>query len=388
MDHESSSGETKGLFRRRWRTLALEIAAIFIGITASFVVDEWREEHQDTQTFHRILGEIYYDVRIDESILVGSAASNNASLLLASDLALRDSAMPPAEELFQQLEAIFADNVMTQPTLAGTRRLENTPLSIPVNDVQLSLDNGYGLYIAGVDNIALQMARLRDLRSELWWQAGGVPCTPSVNVSLTPHEVETLDLNGQIQPVVDATHDGDRCLPSPDNQRAALRAVHDEAFLTGLRQVIRVRQNIAVALLSARATVHRLRGTLETYLPDIHLPVQTLGIVGDATTAGWDPALAVKMRRVTTHAWEVETRLSDGEVKFAANREWTMNWGAPRPWVARRSYMSFDEQVDVAEVFPSGTAVFNGLNIPVESGRYRVRLNTRSGEYSFERLSD
>jgi len=388
MEHASPSGETKGLFRRRWRTLALEVAAIFIGITASFVVDEWREEHQDTQTFHRILGEIYYDVRIDESILVGSAASNNASLLLASDLVLRDSAMPPAEELFQQLEIVFADNVMTQPTLAGTQRLENTPLSIPVNDVQLSLDNGYGLYIAGVDNMALQMARLRDLRADLWWRAGGVPCTLQITVSVTPDVVETLDLNGQMQPVVDATHDGDRCLPSPDNQRAAFRAVHDEEFLAGLRQVIRIRQNIAVALLSARATAHRLRGTLETYLPDIHLPVHTLGIVGDATPAGWDPALAIEMQQVATHVWEVETRLSDGEVKFAANREWTMNWGAPRPWVARTSYMSFDEQADPSEVFPSGTAVFNGINIPVEEGRYRVRLNTRSGDYSFERLPD
>jgi hypothetical protein len=373
----------------RWRALALEVAAIFIGITASFVVDEWREEHQDTRTFHRILGEIYYDVRMDESILMGSAAANNASILLASDLLLRDSPMPPGEELFQQLEVIFADNVMTQPTLAGTQRLENTPLSIPVNDVQLSLDNGYGLYLAGLDNIALQMARLRDLRADLWWRAGGVPCTPQITVAVTPEVVEALDLEGQIQPIVDATHEGDRCLPSPENQRAALRAVRDEAFLAGLREIIRIRQNIGVALLSARATAHRLRGTLETYLPDIHLPVQTIGIVGDATAAAWDPALAVEMRRVTTHVWEAETRLSDGEVKFAANREWTMSWGAPRPWVARGPYMSFDEGVvDRSEVFPTGTASFNGINIPVDAGRYRVRFNTRSGAYSFDRLSD
>jgi hypothetical protein len=68
---------TEGTPKRRWRLLLLEIAAIFIGITASFWVDEWREERQDTATFHRILGEIYYDIIRDESFMTGWAATNN-----------------------------------------------------------------------------------------------------------------------------------------------------------------------------------------------------------------------------------------------------------------------------------------------------------------------
>ena len=375
--------------RIRWRALALEVGAIFIGITASFMVDEWREERQDTETFHRILGEIYYDVRMDESVIVGSVASNNASLLIASDLVLRESEIPPPEDLFSQLETVFADNVIRKPTLAGLDRLENTPLAIPVNDLQLSLDGGYGLYVTAIENIARQMAEVRRLRGALWWSTGAVPCLPPVAVSVTPEIVETLDLPGLLQPVIDAVYDGENCLPSADNQRLASRAIRDEAFRTGLREIIRIRQNIAAELLNARLRAFSLRETLETYLPDIRLPVRTLGIVGDATPGGWEPGHSVAMRQVGTHDWEVEIGFADGEVKFAANQSWTMNWGAPRPWVARGPYMSFDEgQVDVSEVFPAGTAVFNGLNIPVEPGRYHVRFNTRSGEYSFERLPD
>jgi hypothetical protein len=51
--------------------------------------------------------------------------------------------------------------------------------------------------------------------------------------------------------------------------------------------------------------------------------------------------------------------------------------------------MSFESvQVPVDEVFPSGTARFNGVNVPVEAGRYRVRFNTQSGDYRFELLEE
>ena len=40
------------------------------------------------------------------------------------------------------------------------------------------------------------------------------------------------------------------------------------------------------------------------------------------------------------------------------------------------------------EVFPSGIAEFDGLNIPVEPGHYRLRFNTHTFEYAFDRIED
>ena len=54
--------ERKPRLVRRW---AGEIIAIFLGISASFWVDDWREERQDTETFNRILGEVYYNVILE-----------------------------------------------------------------------------------------------------------------------------------------------------------------------------------------------------------------------------------------------------------------------------------------------------------------------------------
>jgi hypothetical protein len=93
--------------RNRRGPLLLALAVIFIGITASFWVDEWREERQDQENFHPILGEICYDGILDASQLSGTAVANNTVLAYASDLVLRDLG-PPLDELFGQLERVFA----------------------------------------------------------------------------------------------------------------------------------------------------------------------------------------------------------------------------------------------------------------------------------------
>lgn len=381
----TESGETT---RRRWRLLLLELVVIIIGITASFWVDEWREVRQDTETFHRILGEIYYDVRVDEASLVGWAAANNEALLYAGNLVLRDGDLPRVDELFRQLEVVFSD-IQPSPTLGGYTRLGNTPLAIPVNDIQLSLDGGFSLYLANYDELVRQVEELRDIRLSQWSSTGIVPCLDDLlGMSIEPAVFDALDLRAQSAPAHEAIRDRGQCLSDAWNHEVVLRAMEDEEFRLGLRRVIRIRQNIATWLLRLRPRVESIRTQLETYLPNITLPVKTLGLVGSATPAGWEVARALPMWKVGTHDWMLDVRLEDGSVKFAANRSWTMDWGAPRPWVASGSFMSFEEQGPADESFPTGTARFKGLNIPVRAGDYRVRFNTQSGEYSFENLEE
>jgi len=373
--------------------LLLEIAAIFIGITASFWVDEWREQKQDTETFHRILGEIYYDVTLDESLISGWAATNNRALLYAGDLALRDTELPPADALFAQIEAVFAEGSL--PTLGGYTggytRLTNTALNVPVNDIQLTLDNLYGMSVGTHGSLEGELVDLRALRALHWSAAGVIPCWDLMDgLDLTPREIERLDLVNQALPAHQAIHDGDeKCLSEPFNHAAAVRVMEDESFRIALRKAISIRRNMAAILAWQRSLVINIRWRLEDYLPDIRLPIETLGILGSATPASWNVSEAIAMQRSGPNDWFVDISLMDGEIKFLANNEYTMNWGAPRPWVATGSGMGYGAgQVSLDEAFPSGTAWFNGLNIPVEAGRYRVRINTQSGEYSFEVLED
>jgi len=385
----------EGTLKRRWRLLLLEIAAIFIGITASFWVDEWREERQDTATFHRILGEIYYDVILDESAMTGLAAGSNQQLQYAANLALRDtvSAFPnemteqESEALFQALEGVFF-SYNPSLTLGGYSRLTNTALHIPVNDVQLSLDNLYGLLVDGHENYARLQAELRDLGTQHWYGTGVIPCRDPLDGFPSEDErAEALDLVNQVAPAQQAIHRDGECLSAPINHAVAVQAVKSETFKTALRRAIRIRRDGVAQLAWNRSMALSIRWALEGYLPDISLPIETLGILGSATPAEWNQPEAIEMQRLGPNDWVLDITLADGEVKFLASHEWTMNWGAPRPWVATRGGYEAG-QVSLEDAFPSGTAWFNGLNIPVRAGHYRVRFNTQSGRYSFEPLDE
>lgn len=65
------------------------------------------------------------------------------------------------------------------------------------------------------------------------------------------------------------------------------------------------------------------------------------------------------------HDWWMQTATYgyDGDLKFAADNDWTYNWGA--------------------EEFPYGIGVQNGLNIPVKAGTYDVFFNDITGHYNF-----
>lgn len=90
--------------------------------------------------------------------------------------------------------------------------------------------------------------------------------------------------------------------------------------------------------------------------------INTVGIIGSATENGWGSS--TPMEQISEHEWTIDIQLSDGEVKFRANDEWTINWGA-------RS-------------FPRGIGVQDGPNIPVFAGFYTVTFNSETGEYFFD----
>ncbi len=92
------------------------------------------------------------------------------------------------------------------------------------------------------------------------------------------------------------------------------------------------------------------------------LPSWTIiGIIGSGTPTGWDSD--TDMRDNGDGTFTVILGLSDGEVKFRADDDWAVNWGAAD--------------------FPSGIGTQNGANIPVTKGIYRIDFNPTTGAYSF-----
>lgn len=59
--------------------------------------------------------------------------------------------------------------------------------------------------------------------------------------------------------------------------------------------------------------------------------------------------------------------LTDGEAKFRQNNDWAVNWGAA--------------------VFPAGTGIQDGANIPTVAGTYDLLFNRTTGDFSFAPLA-
>lgn len=94
---------------------------------------------------------------------------------------------------------------------------------------------------------------------------------------------------------------------------------------------------------------------------------ETIGIIGDATPNGWEGEdIDLEKSAADPSVWTLRMELLDGEAKFRAENDWTVNWGAGD--------------------FPSGVATQGGANIPVTAGDYLIRFNSFTGEYSFTEI--
>ncbi|MCU0357586.1 MAG: hypothetical protein MUE95_08400 [Cyclobacteriaceae bacterium] len=91
----------------------------------------------------------------------------------------------------------------------------------------------------------------------------------------------------------------------------------------------------------------------------------TVGLIGSATAGGWDSDTPLTQDAGNPAIWARNSvTLSNGEAKFRANNNWTVNWGATG--------------------FPSGTGTQDGPNIPVAAGTYKVSIDITTGAYKFE----
>ena len=89
------------------------------------------------------------------------------------------------------------------------------------------------------------------------------------------------------------------------------------------------------------------------------------GIVGSATTNGWDGPDMMFHYNSFQDDWRAVVTLGDGEVKFRFNNDWGVNYG--------------DDGAD-------GAMEANGANIAVSAGHYLVTMNLNTQSYTMEEM--
>ncbi|MFO7257830.1 MAG: SusF/SusE family outer membrane protein [Bacteroidota bacterium] len=98
----------------------------------------------------------------------------------------------------------------------------------------------------------------------------------------------------------------------------------------------------------------------------------TIGVLGSATPGMWDFDIDMHLADPTKadkSTWTLTTYLTAGELKFRANDDWAINWGA--------------------NAYPSGTGVQDGPNVPIpEDGYYKLELDDLTGNYTVTKLDD
>lgn len=107
--------------------------------------------------------------------------------------------------------------------------------------------------------------------------------------------------------------------------------------------------------------VQKLTYTFDAYAAGAGAPTYTtVGIIGSATSKGWDASTAMVKSSFNAHIWTLGvTSLNDGEAKFRANDAWDVSWGGKT-------------------AFSGGGT---GDNIPVAKSKYLIYFNDLDGSY-------
>ena len=156
---------------------------------------------------------------------------------------------------------------------------------------------------------------------------------------------------------------------SPEQLSKARNLLSNEKFISNLSTIKQRKYGGIIACDLSEKSSSRLLELIEQYDPDIKLFYNELRIVGDATLLkSW--ADDIQMIPVDTEhmKWEIDVELIDGFVKFRTGDNWTFNWGIGH---------NRDDKL-----------IFNGPNIPVKAGHYKVFVDLNKRTYKFIPLNN
>lgn len=377
-------------FRRRLtlHVFLLEIAAIFIGISASLIVDDWRQEHETTERLNYLLEEIHFSLVLDRASNRAEYLLNAAAIESALVLAYEDTSAIDDDTLLRHF--VLASPPPSQTTLPpGYGRVTGSALAMPFDRTLASIDGDFRELEKAIATLNISAAQIRELVTQL------------LRATSRPADTRRVGLDGlssaaagQVSELFSLLSASEGYLRDLDDAASARHALGDPAVHAILVELVSRRADAGVQLIQTNARINSLIATIRSYAPDIALPIEVVGIDGTATGLGWSDtdnaekvSLTIPLQRKSAdpNVWSAIVDLVDGELKFRADDSWVLNWGVPRE--ARNltgTGAQFDFGGNADDYFPSGVAEIRGINIPVRKGRYHVVFNSQTFAYRFD----
>jgi hypothetical protein len=374
----------------RLPSLLLEVFAIFLGISASFVVEQWRQEQQNVETFEHFLEAIYYDAEREQAVTSRIVYQNNQLIGALNELLGNDVSALPDDQLLALLNVVLQPWVQSRGD-ASYQALLEADLSLPLDDTMQQIRDLYGT--RGLFFTIRE--RLIDDHSDAVSEAMG-DWGLQINAPIVSWDVEggslVTDLRldhpmyAGVRKLLQDYGEAEFTRISAERARRSLQEPASRQVLQQVLQRVVRSSDMAIAVMG---TDQNIKAVVRQRLPDIRLPVRNLGLVGSATRAGWVLPRAEPLAPEPGQDawWNAELTLTDGMAKFVANENYGTSWGVQYSWdvidplVHETFYLG-----DPDAVFPAGIGVLDGQNIPIRAGRYRVRFNVHTYEYAFEEL--
>jgi len=336
-----------------------EIVLVVVGILIALQINNWNEERKKENEFRFSLKQLHETISIDQALMTSLADIYIFQLKMIDSLMNGAQNIPDKQlpRIIQSLEYYGVDQLIRY---SDQKFRESLIKYNPANELQNELAEQLFKYLKDMSfTFGLESDDYRYLSTE---------------ALLTKYLVD-LKI-----PIVEYTP-GDRFTDfytdtiytfftySPGQLSRARNLISQESFKSSLLTVKQRKHWGLIACELSEKSSNRLLGLIEQYDPKIKLFYNELRIVGDATPLkSWAEDIQMMPVDAEHMKWEIDIELTNGFIKFRTDNNWSFNWG-----IGHNS----DDRL-----------IFNGPNIPVRQGYYKVFVDLKEQTYKFIPLED
>lgn len=336
-----------------------EILLVVIGILIALQINNWNENRKKENEFRFALKQLHETISVDQALMTSLTDIYRFQLKMIDSLMNGAQNIPDDQlpRIIQSLEYYGVDQLIRY---SDQKFRESLIIYNPANELQNELAEQLFKYLKDVSfTFGLDSDSYRYL---------------STDALLTGYLVN-LNI-----PIVEYTP-GDRFSDfytdtiytfftySPAQLLRVRKLISQENFISSVLTVKQRKYWGLIACELSEKSSNRLLSLIEQYDSDIKLFYNELRIVGDATPLkSWAEDFQMTPVDAENMKWEIEIKLSDGFVKFRTDNNWSFNWG-----IGHNS----DDKL-----------IFNGPNIPVHSGHYKVFVDLNEQTYKFIPIID
>jgi len=370
----------------------LEILAVFIGITASLLIDDWRQERNDRNRLNQILTEIYANVVENRTYYQTTAVDLTRAAEDSLALARQGSGSTIVSEGGNSLGMVLVEPFVPRWPV-GLERLVSSDMLGDFDQLRTDID----YYHHHLQSQSRKTQILLDVTTNLQIEvlrSSGVIFTQGDPTSLDQVESASSFQRRVLDVARIGRSDIDKQSLDDHNVAAMRTALENEEFRKILTTLASMHIDGASEALKMEIWADSLIAAIEAFEPAVRPRYGEIGIDGTATGNGISvdggPSLTVSMSQseADPDVWQLTADLVSGDLKFRADNNWTYYWGTPYTY-RNLSRDGGEEFVgNPAEVFPQGTSELLGLFIPIRSGRYEISFNSRTLEYSFQLVDE